>query len=201
MSDQHLEYASKIPKEVRLAIDGLSGQNEMRYAVMMLLVEEGGLKFSQMKRQLDLHPQQLANALDSLERGGLVKKEPGERIGDQSTGQYEITTFGDRILDGLYEASKPGTPIEENITRNELIEAIRNIEPISTGEDSDNQLEKEVSKIFNQQGAASNSRRTEQKEGHLSGLISGTQLNTGPDYEPDPPNTKLSDVSRRAENA
>jgi len=107
MTDSHLKYASKIPKEIRLAINGMSGQNELRYGILMLLVEEDELKFNEIKSELDSHPQTLSNALDDLQTGGLLEKQSGEKIGVQSTGKYTITSFGDRILEGLYHASQP----------------------------------------------------------------------------------------------
>ncbi len=107
MSDPRSEYAGKIPLEVRLAVDGLSGSNDVGYAVVVLLVEEESLQFGEIREKLDVHQQTLTNTLDELQRGGVVKKRAGERIGDQSTGAYTLTKFGDRILDGLYYASEP----------------------------------------------------------------------------------------------
>lgn len=106
MSEQLRIYADKFPKKLRLAVDGLSGKNEAGFAVMMLLIEEKSLSFTKISERLDLHPQTLSNTLDELQKGGLIRKEVGERIGDQSTGEYIITTFGERLLDSIYQAGK-----------------------------------------------------------------------------------------------
>jgi len=124
MSGQHTRYASKFPKELKLAIDGLSGQNEVGYAIVMLLVEEEALKFTEISEMLDLHPQTVSDALDDLQRGGLIEKKAGERIGDQSTGPYVLTTFGNRVLDSLYEATNPDANIHTRKALSEVIQTL-----------------------------------------------------------------------------
>jgi len=115
-------YAEKFPEEVRLAIDGLSGRNDVGYAVMMLLVEEESLQFKEIEQELDVHSQTLSNAVNQLQDGGLIEKKAGDRIGDQSTGEYVITKFGDRILDCLYQATQPGVEVGTERTLSEVSE-------------------------------------------------------------------------------
>jgi DNA-binding HxlR family transcriptional regulator len=112
MSEQRDEYASQMPLEIRLAVDGLSGHNNTGYAVVMLLSEESQLRFEELREELNVHRQTLTNTLDDLQHGGLVKKRAGERIGDQSTGAYELSDFGDRLLNGLYQSSQPPKRLE-----------------------------------------------------------------------------------------
>lgn len=107
MSDRRDEYASQIPLDIRLAVDSLSGHNGTGYAVVLLLSEEGPLRFEKLRERLEVHRQTLANTLDDLQHGGTVRKRAGDRIGDQSTGAYELSDFGDRLLDGLYYVSQP----------------------------------------------------------------------------------------------
>ncbi|WP_159900766.1 MarR family transcriptional regulator [Salinirussus salinus] len=121
MSDQRAHYAKKFPKKARLAVDGLGGREQSGYAVMMLLVEEGSLRFNEICDHLDMHSQSVNNTLDDLQRGGLIKKEVGDKIGDQSTGQYTITNFGDRVLDSLYQAADPEADIGTHKTLKEAI--------------------------------------------------------------------------------
>lgn len=104
---QYSNYASQVPKEVRLAINSLSGQDDLRYGIIMALVEAGELQFSELESRMDVHQQSLSNALSDLQTGGFVKKKTGEKIGRRSSGAYTITKFGERILNGLYQASWP----------------------------------------------------------------------------------------------
>ncbi len=135
MSEQRDEYASQMPLEIRLAVDGLSGHNDTGYAVVMLLSEESQLRFEELREELNVHRQTLTNTLDDLQHGGLVKKRAGELIGDQSTGAYELSDFGDRLLNGLYQGSQPARQLElaatpeqyRNTTADELLEDSRNV--------------------------------------------------------------------------
>jgi DNA-binding HxlR family transcriptional regulator len=105
--EPYQEYAQKIPIEARLAAEGLSGQNEIRWAVVAALIEHGEEPFSGLKEILDIHQQKLSDALDGLQTGGVVKKEAERRTGDKYDGHYKITKFGKKILDGFYEATQP----------------------------------------------------------------------------------------------
>ena len=107
MTEKYLQYASQVPKEIRLAVNSLSGQNDLRYAVVMALVEEDELRFTELKNRLDVHQQRLSTAIEDMQTAGFVEKKPGETIGSQSSGAYTITKFGKQILDGLYHASRP----------------------------------------------------------------------------------------------
>ncbi|WP_332898758.1 hypothetical protein [Haladaptatus sp. CMSO5] len=107
------EYANKIPKEARLAAEGLVGQNDLRWGVVAALLEHGDLPFSGLKDQLDIHQQSLSDALEALQIGGLVKKEAREETGGRYSGYYSITQFGLNILDGFYKATRPKYQAED----------------------------------------------------------------------------------------
>jgi DNA-binding HxlR family transcriptional regulator len=107
MGDVYMEYVEKVPKEARLANDALSGQNEIRWAVVSALIEKGALPFSELESVLEIHQQRLSNALDELQVGGLIKKRTIKNTGDKYAGYYDITEFGKNILDGFYEATRP----------------------------------------------------------------------------------------------
>ncbi|AKH98217.1 MarR family transcriptional regulator [Halanaeroarchaeum sulfurireducens] len=107
MTETYLSYASKVPKEVRLAADGLSGQNDLRWALLVALIEEGALSFSKLKEMLDVHQQSLSNALKALQKGGMIKKKAGKDLGSEQAGNYSIAPFGQKILDGFYSATEP----------------------------------------------------------------------------------------------
>ena len=102
-----MKYVEKVPKEARLANESLSGQNEIRWAVVIALIEEGALPFSELESVLEIHQQKLTNALEALQVGGVVQKRTIEETGGKYSGYYDLTEFGKKILDGFYEATEP----------------------------------------------------------------------------------------------
>lgn len=105
--EPHQEYAQMIPVEARLAAEGLSGQNDLRWAVVAALIKHGDQPFSSLKNKLDIHQQRLTDALDGLQTGGVIKKTVGDQTGTKFDGYYSITEFGQKILDGFYNATEP----------------------------------------------------------------------------------------------
>jgi DNA-binding HxlR family transcriptional regulator len=182
MTEPHMEYASRIPKEVRLAIDGLSDRNEVGYGVVMLLVEKGSLSFSEIQDELDVHQQSLSNTLDALQRGGIIKKEAGERIGDQSTGDYTITEFGDRVLDGLYHASQANSEMDVYEAIDIILDKLTQSQPID--EESNQSLSRSVSKTAQQIVAQDVSNSQESSVGELPPSPLGTNDDEGPIGDP-----------------
>lgn len=102
------EHAEFFPKEVRLAVNGLSSEDGHTFAVISaLLHNDGSLEPDELADELDTDVETVHDMTDDLQKGGIVEKKVGERIGDRSVGPYELSTYGERILDGLYEASTP----------------------------------------------------------------------------------------------
>lgn len=87
-----------IPFEIRDAISAFDGENEQ--AILVTLVD-GKLAFSELEEELDLHSQQLTNAIDSLLDGGLIRKRSTDDPSSQYAAYYETTEYGDRFLDCL----------------------------------------------------------------------------------------------------
>ena len=106
-TDEYLEYTEVIPKEIRLTVGSLSGQNGLRYAVVVLLLDEGYLPFSEIREKLDVHQQRLTEALDALQEGGMVKWQAEEDLSSRTTGNYCMTDYGKKIIGGFYEATRP----------------------------------------------------------------------------------------------
>jgi DNA-binding HxlR family transcriptional regulator len=121
MVEKYLQYANKVPKEIRIATESLSGQNDLRWAIIIALIEEGASPFSDIREKLDIHQQRLTNALSALQRGGLIEKRAGDELGDEYSGEYAITTFGQKILDGYYEAASPKFESHQRHTRLEEV--------------------------------------------------------------------------------
>ncbi|WP_390210916.1 winged helix-turn-helix transcriptional regulator [Halobaculum lipolyticum] len=119
-----MNYARKVPKEIRLAVEGLHGQNDLRFAVIIALLEGDNMKFTDLKETLEVHQQTLSNALDGLQTAGIIKKEADGMVGGQQTGQYVTTEYGKQILDGFYAAMKPK---RENVSRDFELTPARNV--------------------------------------------------------------------------
>lgn len=100
-------HASNFPKEVQLATNGLASESGITFAILSVLIEEGPLERDELERALEMEYEEFEDELTGLQRGGLVSKRVGERIGDPQVGAYEITTFGEQLLDGIHEASIP----------------------------------------------------------------------------------------------
>lgn len=124
MGEKYEKYVDKVPKEARLANESLSGQNGIRWAVVMALVEEDALPFSELGSVLDIHQQKLTNALDALQVGGIIEKRAVDETGNKYAGYYDLTEFGKKILDGFYNATKP--KFESSETQPQLMN-VRNI--------------------------------------------------------------------------
>lgn len=102
------KHAELFPKEIRLAVNGLASEDEHTFAIVAALAEnDGSLEPQELADKLDTDVETIHDMTDDLQRGGVVEKKVGKRIGDRSVGAYELSTFGQRILDGLYEASAP----------------------------------------------------------------------------------------------
>lgn len=106
------EYASFFPKSIRLAFENLGNPNndkDISFAILSLLLhEDDTLERNEIKNALSDTPEEtIEDELDNLQTGGLVVKWAGEKIGDPATGGYEVTDFGEAIVDGIYESTTP----------------------------------------------------------------------------------------------
>lgn len=117
------DYAGLFPKEIRLAVNSLSSEDESTFAIIAVLIENGqSLEAQELADELDTDVETVNNITDDLERGGIVEKKAGKQIGDPSSGCYELTIFGDRILNCLYEASTPDREKSYSSTTNQSTE-------------------------------------------------------------------------------
>jgi len=92
------QRANQIPFEIRDAINAFDGKNEQ--AIIVTLVDDQ-LAFSELQEELDLHGQQLTNAIDNLLRGGLIRKRSTDDPTNPYQAYYEVTEYGERFLDCL----------------------------------------------------------------------------------------------------
>jgi predicted transcriptional regulator len=97
-------YASEYPNVLRLAIKSLS--SELSFDIVILLIKEDGLELDELSSEIAYHNHEIENELSSLQKGGIVEKRVGDRIGNKHTGKYKVTDFGSRMLDCISIAGK-----------------------------------------------------------------------------------------------
>lgn len=145
MTKRYHELAARMPRELRSAIDGLSGKDDRKYAIVVWLSENGGESFTELQQELGIeYNQQLTDALEDLQKAGLVKQED-KAEGDEYYVSYSLTKFCNRLLDALTEAIKPKYTInQENIhsirDRDETTESSDLLEDISEDLQTDDDL-------------------------------------------------------------
>lgn len=106
--------ASNYPKILRNAIKSI--KSELSFDILMMLIKNDGMELNQMRDNLAYHTHEIENTLDDLQKGGLVAKKVGDKIGDKETGEYIITEFGLRMLNCISIASN------SNVSRDEINE-------------------------------------------------------------------------------
>jgi DNA-binding transcriptional ArsR family regulator len=65
-----LNYASEIPEEIKSVIKGLD--SDVRIAIIVILMKDAKLTFSELKQRLSLNSSSLSSHLSALQDGGLV---------------------------------------------------------------------------------------------------------------------------------
>ena len=98
--------ARKLPFEIRDAVSAFD--NDTRQAIMIALLNEGPLRFSELRDHLSdddeqLHNQTLTNALEALQDGGLVNKRVANSDDERIQSYYEVSEYGERFVDHLLD--------------------------------------------------------------------------------------------------
>jgi len=111
------EYAKEMPLELRRAIEALN--DDLRLAVFFVLLKHGELSFSQIMAELEIPRKDssiLSHHLKILEKGALIKNEFAKKEGMDSHSFYDLTEFGEDVLNGLMDTlavpRSGGEPIE-----------------------------------------------------------------------------------------
>jgi len=98
------QYNKEIPGDLRRALNALSDSKTR--GLVVLLLKEGELSFTQIKELTETHQQTLTDGLNKLQNGGIIVRD--EVVdSDNYYAKYRPTSFGKRILDGLFEAYLP----------------------------------------------------------------------------------------------
>lgn len=117
--------ANKLPFEIRHAISAFN--NETQQAIVITLLNEGSLRFSELRDFLSdedkqLHNQTLTNALDDLQEAGLVNKRVADADTDELISYYEVTEYGERFVDRLLETLGSVDSFDQRKSRYESVD-------------------------------------------------------------------------------
>jgi DNA-binding transcriptional ArsR family regulator len=92
------DHVNEIPKEIRSVIKGLN--NETRLAIIVVLMKNGRMTFSELKESLELNSSSLSNHLSVLQDGGLVNNFLEWK--ENSYSYYTPTDIANRVLESLF---------------------------------------------------------------------------------------------------
>jgi len=111
------EYANEMPLELRRAIEAIN--DDFRLAVFFVLLKHGEMSFSQIMAELEIPRKDssiLSHHLKILEKGALIKNEFAKKEGMDSHSFYNLTDYGEDVLNGLMNTLAvprlAGEPIE-----------------------------------------------------------------------------------------
>lgn len=111
------EYANEMPIELRRAIEALN--DDFRLAIFFVLLKNGNLSFTQIMNELEIPRKDssiLSHHLKILEKGSIIKNEYAKKEGVDSHSFYDLTEFGEDILNSLMDTlAVPGSEGEEPI--------------------------------------------------------------------------------------
>jgi DNA-binding transcriptional ArsR family regulator len=93
------EQADEIPKEIKLAIKALD--DETRLAIIVLLMRNTKMTFTELKKTLELNSSSLSNHLSSLQDGGLITN--FLQWNDDSYSYYSVTDMARELLKSLFD--------------------------------------------------------------------------------------------------
>jgi len=96
------EYADELPSELKRAVEALN--DDLRQAIFFVLLKNGELSFTQIMTELEIPRKDssiLSHHLKILEKGALTTNKYAKKEGVDTHSFYDLTDFGEDILDGL----------------------------------------------------------------------------------------------------
>jgi len=122
------EYANELPYELRRAMDALD--DDIRLAIFFVLLKYGELPFSQIMKELEIpseYSSKLTYHIKKLQKGAIIKNEYVKKEGIDNYSFYDITEFGEGLLNNLMNtitlpiASRSSSTASNTISTNPLI--------------------------------------------------------------------------------
>lgn len=98
------EYANEMPSELRRAVEALD--DDLRLAIFFALLKNGDQSFTQIMTELEIPRKDssiLSHHLKILEKGALIKNIYAKKEGVDSHSFYDLTEFGEDILNSLMD--------------------------------------------------------------------------------------------------
>lgn len=121
------EYANELPYELRRAMDALD--DDIRLAIFFVLLKYGELPFSQIMKELEIpseYSSKLTYHIKKLQKGAIIKNEYVKKEGIDNYSFYDITEFGEGLLNNLMNtitlpiASRSSSTASNTISTNPL---------------------------------------------------------------------------------
>ncbi len=110
------EYADELPSELRRAVEALD--DDLRQAIFFVLLKNGELSFTQIMTELEIPRKDssiLSHHLKILEKGALIKNKYAKKEGVDSHSFYDLTDFGEDLLDKLMDTLAIPRLVEEPV--------------------------------------------------------------------------------------
>ncbi len=108
------EYADELPSELKRAVEALD--DDLRQAIFFVLLKNGELSFTQIMTELEIPRKDssiLSHHLKILEKGALIKNKYAKKEGVDSHSFYDLTEFGEDLLDKLMDTLAIPRLVEE----------------------------------------------------------------------------------------
>ena len=108
------EYADELPSELKRAVEALD--DDLRQAIFFVLLKNGELSFTQIMTELEIPRKDssiLSHHLKILEKGALIKNKYAKKEGVDSHSFYDLTDFGEDLLDKLMDTLAIPRLVEE----------------------------------------------------------------------------------------
>jgi len=126
------EYSIKIPSEIKWMLKALADDD--RLGIIIALLKNGKMTFSEMKEKFQLNSSSLTNHLSLLQEGNLVQNfyEKNER---RVSSFYDVTDVPEAVVDSLFDiVFKLRTDKKARQVSDEEKQSIRHTAPADTSE-------------------------------------------------------------------
>lgn len=102
-------YADMMPIEIREVLSHVGkGDTESKIGVVMLLVHrDEQLSKQTIQEEIDVGGTDMDALLLDLQQAGMVTRKISGENEEQPVGKYEVSTYGERIVNSLHEAIQP----------------------------------------------------------------------------------------------
>ncbi len=101
-------YANEIPVELKKGINGLD--HKVRQAILVLLIHNHSLSFTELAKLLGLSKGALSHHLGKLQNSALVRNYSKSDFVGPYDSYYSLSKFGESLVDSLTRSVQPSSP-------------------------------------------------------------------------------------------